>query len=398
MSEFTESSNQKRGRILYMGGFELPDKNAAAQRVMANAKVLHKIGFEVILIGVSKSIENGSPFFASKNEYDGFEYYSISYPNDFISWINYLFQIDIYHISNFKPTHIIAYNFPSFGLSKLIEFGKKKNVKIIGDVTEWYLGQGNLIKKLIKEIDVFYRMKILHFKLDGLIVISDFLEKYYSVKHNNVINIPPLVNLELPKWPKEIIKKRANEKIKIIYAGSPGLGNKDRIDWIIKNICDLVQIEKLNLELKIIGISQEQYFTLFKKTNEEIKINSCVVFLGRMEHSEVLKEVNNADFQLFLRESNLSNNAGFPTKFAESISCGTPVITNPTSNLSSFLTEGKSGFLLDSISEKDLKIKLLEIFKLNQEEIFLMKTFCLNSRMFQYLNYINTFEKFFYKI
>ena len=32
--------------ILYLGGFELPDKNAAAQRVMANAKLLREMGFD----------------------------------------------------------------------------------------------------------------------------------------------------------------------------------------------------------------------------------------------------------------------------------------------------------------------------------------------------------------
>ena len=38
--------------ILYLGGFELPDKNAAAQRVMANAKLLGEMGFDVSFIGI----------------------------------------------------------------------------------------------------------------------------------------------------------------------------------------------------------------------------------------------------------------------------------------------------------------------------------------------------------
>ena len=44
--------------VLYLGGFELPDKNAAAQRVVANAKLLREMGFEVSFIGISKDIKN----------------------------------------------------------------------------------------------------------------------------------------------------------------------------------------------------------------------------------------------------------------------------------------------------------------------------------------------------
>ncbi|MCK9163882.1 MAG: hypothetical protein M0O93_06000 [Bacteroidales bacterium] len=37
--------------ILYIGGFELPDKNAAAQRVISNGKILRDLGFNVVYIG-----------------------------------------------------------------------------------------------------------------------------------------------------------------------------------------------------------------------------------------------------------------------------------------------------------------------------------------------------------
>lgn len=47
-----------RNKILYIGGFELPDKNAAAQRVVSNAKLCRDLGYEVTLIGVDKSIKS----------------------------------------------------------------------------------------------------------------------------------------------------------------------------------------------------------------------------------------------------------------------------------------------------------------------------------------------------
>ena len=36
-----------KGSIIYIGGFELPDKNAAAHRVLNNAKIIRELGYEV---------------------------------------------------------------------------------------------------------------------------------------------------------------------------------------------------------------------------------------------------------------------------------------------------------------------------------------------------------------
>ena len=44
-------------KILYLGNFELPDKNAAAHRVLGIAKALREGGNEVYFTGISK-VEN----------------------------------------------------------------------------------------------------------------------------------------------------------------------------------------------------------------------------------------------------------------------------------------------------------------------------------------------------
>ena len=49
--------NENRGTILYVGGFELPDKNAAAHRVLNNAKIFRELGFHVIFCGIDQNIE-----------------------------------------------------------------------------------------------------------------------------------------------------------------------------------------------------------------------------------------------------------------------------------------------------------------------------------------------------
>lgn len=63
----------KKRTILYVGGFELPDRNA--QRVLSVAKIFKSIGYNVIFLGIDKiSVEE------TKKEYFGFESWAIPYP------------------------------------------------------------------------------------------------------------------------------------------------------------------------------------------------------------------------------------------------------------------------------------------------------------------------------
>ena len=88
------------------------------------------------------------------------------------------------------------------------------------------------------------------------------------------------------------------------------------------------------------------------------------------------------------------NMAGFSTKFVESISCGTPIITTNTSDLEDYLEEGKNGFFID-IKDKDKSIEtLLSILRYNKEDIFKMKKYCYESRLFDYRNYISQMKDF----
>ncbi len=390
--------NKKKGRILYIGGFELPDKNAAAHRVIANSKAFEKLGFEIILIGVDKLLNSKTTIIETKSEYNGFVYYSIPYPQTIEQWISYLTSISfIKKIPDLSPTHIIAYNFPAIGLGRLITHCRQNKIKIIGDCTEWYQPTGNLAQKILKSADVYLRMRHFHLRLDGLIVISKYLNDFYDSKVKNVINIPPLVDLKQKKWPTDF-KDSKTDRIEVIYAGSPGAGNKDRIDWLIMNLSKLLQTTAINIVISIVGITKEQYLKTFKIKSGLQHLDSFVTFYGRLEHEEVLKKINQAHFCFFLREPTRSNNAGFPTKFAEAISCGTPVLTNSTSNLFEFIAEKKTGFNIEISSFETFADSIMHAFSLTTEEIKNMKNFCMHSKMFHFEEYTNDFDSFFNKI
>ena len=72
-----------------MGGFELPDKNAAAQRVLGNAKAIRDIGVNVVLVGVSNDISSDAVL-STQKDIQGFDCYEVPYPKGTRSWVDYL--------------------------------------------------------------------------------------------------------------------------------------------------------------------------------------------------------------------------------------------------------------------------------------------------------------------
>lgn len=389
------NGSMNRKWVLYIGGFDMPDNNAAAQRVTANAKAFRDLGYNTFFIGFSKRHSTNNI-----REYEGFSYINLPYPQNVKQWFIYLTSIKTYlTYINRSPNLVIAYNFPAIALNNLRNYTSKRGIPIVADCTEWEDNEGHLLFKLIKGFDTWYRMTIVHPKLNGMITISSFLYSYYKGKMDNVIKVPPLVDLEMKKWENAQTgtSTNANHNISIIYAGSPARGNKDRLD-IILNALSKIKAEGITcFTFTIIGIAENQYINVFKLSTPSNLIEN-VIFKGRLTHNDTLNEIKKAHFSLFLRENNLKNNAGFPTKLVESISCGTPVLSNSTSNIKDYIIPNKNGYLIDISTEFKLISCLKYAIQLCMDEIKQMKLFCISSKTFYYKNFITEFEELFQRL
>ena len=323
--------------IIYIGGFELPDKNAAAQRVIGNAKALKELGFQVVLIDIDRKTNKKIEY--TKKKCYGFDRFSMRYTN------KRLYNIDdfltVYNLYKNNELYVIAYNYPGIALFKIMKFCKRQNIKIYADSTEWYgmLGD-NLLKKIVKGADSFIRMNVVQPKLDGIIVISHYMKHFYEKKLPTIC-IPPLTDITDIKWVSE--EPEGHAGISLLYAGSPGK-HKDKLNRIVEA---LAVIQDFNVKLNIVGITKDQFLEYYPEDKLIIKdLENNVIFWGRQPHDTVLHLLKQADFSIFYREITRVTMAGFPTKFSEAISCGTPVITNRTSDLSTYLIYGENGFWL----------------------------------------------------
>lgn len=340
--------------IIYIGGFELPDKNAAAHRVLNNAKALRELGKNVVLIGITHEAISDSMVCNTKKSICGFDCYAIPYPKTACQWLKYLMGIEQYTeiCQAYKNiSAVVLYDFPAIALKKMIRYCRKRNIKCFGDSTEWYSAKGQgVLFAILKGGDTFYRMRILNKRLDGRIVISRYLQEYYKNCRNTVC-IPPLIDISEEKWKNPYAKQQ--ETLMLVYAGRPGL--KDRIDILI----DALQKVRRAYQLDVIGITLDEYLMRVPRHKSFLQGNKSILFHGNKPHLDTLQYVKRANYSCFFRIVERVTMAGFPTKFAEAISCGTPVFTNRTSNLSDYCMNAINGYLVETI-DRDAIAEVLE--------------------------------------
>ena len=386
------------GTILYIGGFELPDKNAAAHRVISNGKLLRELGYKVVFCGMNKNtIEENN---AVPKYFFDFECYSINYPKNLFNWFRYIITYN-YYVGLIKRQQnvkaIICYNLPAGSLYRLKKYCNSKGIKIISDCTEWYEvpKKGGFLNRKVKKADIDWRMRNLHFKMDGVISISELLDRYYSANNQKSIKVPPLVDITDQKWNNAPVI--ANRPVQFVYSGSPfsltsKSSAKDRLDLIIKAMANLKKAGR-NFFLHIVGIELENFLEIYPIFYVELELlKDSVMFYGRVPHSRSVQLLKNSDFSIFIRDENIVTKAGFPTKFVESITCGIPVLTNKNSNIEDYLMEGINGFIVTTDNSKSIQTSIDKAILLSPEEIYEMKINCKKSHVFDYHNFLSEFE------
>ncbi|MFQ2914931.1 glycosyltransferase [Aeromonas caviae] len=326
--------------IYYVGPFSFPNGGAAARRIYGNIKTLREIGYEVKVI-------DGQPV-VGKSNYDGIDVVSVGErPPQNISWCKKVFQylhigkntVDYIKSGEVKPRFIVLYSGYSPYLFRLLSFCKRNKIKLIFDCVEWYQPKSR-IEYIYNPYywNIELAMRFLIPKCDGVICISEYLKNYYNKRGCSTVVIPPTLSIDtLPPSRNEF----NCGKIKLVYTGNPG--HKDSIAEIISVVSQL----KDKYELNIAGV-----------------VGDCldnVKFHGLLEHEDAIKLVSQSHFSILFRPINKTSSAGFSTKVVESMSCGTPVITNNTGDLSKYIFDDVNGYIFDGDNPKSLKDNLERI-------------------------------------
>lgn len=364
--------------ILYTGAFRFPIGDAAAARVLNNAKILRELGYDVVFISFGGEIREEDKQSNGQYYYQGFRYIisnDIDLPQTNIikRIIRFMFSgrkaLNIINSNLQNVDAIIAYQPSSYFTKQLLKLCKTHSFQLITDLTEWYApkefpGGAFAPPAWLNE----WNMRVTQKRVKKKILISSFLDKYYHTSNNVVL--PPLTDSMEDKW--NVYKKvmLPYDGVRIIYAGTPG--KKDELETMLDAIIHCLK-DGLKLQFVVLGVKKEDIIH-YKNSVVVENFSDNILFCGRVQQTEVPSYYHVSDFSLLIRQRNRKNMAGFPTKFAESNMAGCPVIVNDTSDIQNFVDNGKNGFLIPDFSLTEITGTLVKVATLPPETIAQMKT------------------------
>lgn len=200
-------------------------------------------------------------------------------------------------------------------------------------------------------------------KLDGIIVISNFLWEYFSKFYpvQQMFQIPILVDLDRFQG---FQNKAKNHNKVITYIGFIG-GNKDGLDDLIESLA-IVSRSISNLTINVIGDGYKgDLESLIEKVNG-LNLTEMIHILGHKNSNEIPVILANSDFLILTRPNSNQAKAGFPTKLGEYLASGNPVIITKTGEVTNYLEDNKSAYLVEPGDINGIAEKIL--FAINDVE------------------------------
>jgi glycosyltransferase involved in cell wall biosynthesis len=381
--------------IVYVGGFELPDRNAAAQRVLNNARIFRALGFRPILVGVSRERACDGKLYAADAGEAAFEAWETGYPRSTSQWIKTIVTDaplrQLPDQANVEPRSIaavICYNHPAVAQARIARLARSWGAAAIADCTEWYgVRSWTSPANVIKNLDTAARMRLVNPRMDGLITTSPYMTGFYSSVGRPLLEIPTLV--ETPSTVDETASLFRENGDLMLFSTGPSIPAwataedvHDRIDWII-DLLDEAAVRGGRFVLTVPGIDRERFLAIFPDRREQLdRLGAAVRFLGRIPRAVLLQLQERAAFALTLRTDTRVTRAGFPTKYSEAIAYGTPVISNDMMSVAPYRQEGRTGFTIDPDDREAAVAKLMAILAMTDEEIANMKQHCRSSGLF----------------
>ena len=392
------ATNSKK--VLYIGRIGLPN-NAPSIRVYNNSCILHDLGYDVDVLCLKESDTDCTIisysgwlrylFTSSKN------HAKLNFIQKIGNLIEPIFNIKAkkkikLQLSVSKPDIIITYNDLLFSSIFLNKYCKRKGIKLISDVTEWYEKrplQKNIANYLIPVL-TDYRIRCVDKKIGNIIAISPYLRDYYLSEKCNVLFLPPVFD----KSTTGTIEKHNYydyHVVNFIYAGSPG--SKDILLPFIKVVSQINE-HVIKIRLDILGVDASYVSAI---NNSILATESRGIFFhGKVKHDIVLDFLKNADFTVLLRNNQRYAKAGFSTKLAESMLAGVAIFANKVGGAETLIENNLDGIVIDSPSEQDIRQGLYQILNMPETRLVTMRNKAKEkaSSFFVRERYIDKFQDF----
>ena len=288
------------------------------------------------------------------------------------------------------PEIVISYG-SSYELAKWLKSASRSyGFSVFADQTDWFEAKLSMdLAKSLLDFSHVRRLTKIDPTFDGVISISPFFHDYYLAKKANSFFLPPINRRNEP------LKKRSHRKdesISLLYAGSLG-GGKDLLMPLLVAL-DLYSKEGgTQVSLIVAGVTKEEIKCM--PGGNALSLKNCS-FLGRVGHDKVLRLMEDADFGVLLRKSELYARAGFSTKFSECMRNGVAMLCNSVGGADKLLTPWNDGVVLPDCDVSTLLEALYKLESMGRDGVNLIKDHAFETaqNLFSRDVYMSDFESF----
>ncbi|MEU8184079.1 glycosyltransferase [Micromonospora sp. NPDC049047] len=239
-----------------------------------------------------------------------------------------------------KPSHVLVHGGQAQYMFHLQRWCRRHRVPLIVDVVDWFNGR-HVRGGYLGPLHLSMKLALHHYypRCDGIIAISSYLEAHYRRSGKPILRVPP--TLDVKSLTLEARQTGGDSPpLTLAYAGNPHGNKKDLLGTVIEAVGN-VRRDGASVELRVYGPTPDEVRGLFGGRT----LPDGVRCLGRLPQAEVANALQEADFTVLIRRPELAADAGFSTKFCESLASGTPVIANLTSDMGRYLRPNLEGLV-----------------------------------------------------
>jgi glycosyltransferase involved in cell wall biosynthesis len=239
-----------------------------------------------------------------------------------------------------RPSHVLVHDGQAPYMVHLQRWCRRHDIPLIIDVVDWWNGRyvrGGVLGPL--NVSTKLALRYFYPRCDGIITISSLLENHYRGTGKPVLRIPPTLDVRaVPVGGRPATTGTAH--LSLVYAGNPCRNKKDQLSAVIEAVGRADRAGS-GIELRVFGPSPEDIRRLLGGRKPPPNVRT----MGRLPQQDVPRALQEADFSILVRRPERATNAGFSTKFCESLASGTPVIANLTSDMGNYLRHGREGLV-----------------------------------------------------
>ena len=341
-------------KIAYVGPFAFPSSNANSLRVKGMAETFAMAGHEVqICSSIQVADASGGTALPERIRFHCVPEYENGLFSSLPRGLRGLFLGDItqqwLQSLHHKPDVVVLYGTHLGYLLRMLDFCKKHKIPLLLDVVEWYDPRhlpGGLFGPFAIANEL--SMRLVAKRASGIFTISRYLEEHFTKQSCKTLRVPPLFSIGKAR-PQQF--RDLNQRLNLCYAGSPG--KKEDMESLFSGL-QMAYDAGIKFKIHIVGITSDEFkFEFGLKSLTIFSSENFVKFYGRLENTEARRIVASCDFIVLLRKNLRVAKAGFPSKVAESMCLGTPVIANLSSNLDEYLVDGYNSIIVRELKAED---------------------------------------------